>query len=100
MNIYYGQNFRESSFYPYLLEDGKMPSEDVLAKLGTEYAKVGEVDTTDLERAYFLCQNGLGHENPLGKQRSMSVGDIAEINGAYYIVMPAGFQKLNTEDAV
>lgn len=60
------------------------------------YTKVGTVEANDLEDAFFRSNYGDANaiDNFSGMMRSLSVGDIVEVDGEYHMVDTFGFQKL------
>lgn len=64
------------------------------------YSPVATVDTDDLDTA-FEVSNGMGDRRLYGvlpgcRPRSLSVGDIVENRGRYFMVDPVGFQEVQT----
>lgn len=63
------------------------------------YEPVAEVDTDQLFEA-FTISNGMGDESryhvlPGARPRSLSVGDIVELNGQYHIVDVLGYKEIS-----
>jgi hypothetical protein len=60
-----------------------------------ERKMVAEIQAQGLEHVWRICQNG----NELGWEekglRSMSVGDVAEVDGEYHFVDMVGFKQID-----
>ena len=88
--------FSDSVWYGYSMGLGM---EDIIVKFQNgEYFEAGQLDTDDLEQAYYLSQNLCAR--PKGWEgRSTSVGDILESSDGVYIVAEAGFDKIIIKEA-
>jgi hypothetical protein len=61
------------------------------------YREVGETDTEDLEQLWREWNRGSGYEAEEfleQETRSMSVGDVAELEDEYYVVAPIGWEDI------
>lgn len=84
-------------FHEYHIETPDALSEDVFEDI---YEQVGEYDTDDPEAVWRAYNRGSGREDPefLDKEiRSMSVGDIVEIDGEYYMAASVGFDQIEIQ---
>lgn len=83
--------FSDSVWFGYSMG---LSMEEIIVKFQNgEYFEAGQVDTDNLEQAYYLSQNLCAR--PKGWEgRSTSVGDIIENNDGTYIVDRAGFLKI------
>lgn len=65
------------------------------------YEEITEVGTDDFEQLFAEWNRGSGHESREfleQKVRSLSVGDLAELDGTYYACKPIGWQELQLVD--
>ena len=88
--------FSDSVWYGYSMG---LSMQDIIVKFQNgEYFEAGQIDTDDLEQAYYLSQNLCAR--PKGWEgRSTSVGDILESSDGVYIVANAGFDKIIMKEA-
>ena len=88
--------FSDSVWYGYSMG---LSMQDIIVKFQNgEYFEAGQIDTDDLEQAYYLSQNLCAR--PKGWEgRSTSVGDILESSDGVYIVASAGFDKIMMKEA-
>jgi len=75
---------------------------DALAadEFGDMYEEVGEYDVDDPENVWRAFNRGSGREADefLDKEiRSMSIGDIVEIDGEYYMAAAFGFDQIDID---
>jgi hypothetical protein len=98
IKVYHANNdiFSDSVWYGYSM--GLSMQEIIVKFQNGEYFEAGQLDTDDLEEAYYLSQNL--YVRPKGWEgRSTSVGDILESSDGVYIVAEAGFDKIMMKEA-
>lgn len=65
------------------------------------YREVEEVEIDDPEAAWKQWNRGTGYESQVFldvQERSMSVGDVLEIDGAYYQAQNLGWEEITVEE--
>lgn len=78
-------------------EDEKPPTQYGKEEFNDVYREVAEVDVEDPEEAWKQWNAGSGYESREfyeAEVRSMSVGDIVEIDGTYHLAAPVGFKEI------
>lgn len=78
-------------------EDEKPPTQYDEEEFNELYREVADVDVEDPEAAWKQWNAGSGHESQAfyeAEVRSMSVGDIVEIDGTYHLAAPVGFKEI------
>lgn len=99
ITIYFASNTRDSMFYERggSIYNEKMAKEAIenglYTQMGTHYISGNDVMEA-LEEAYALSQNIDAPWRPESPCRSMSVGDVARVNGENYIVAKFGFERI------
>jgi hypothetical protein len=67
---------------------------NTFCELGIKFKEVANVFANSLGDAFRAGQNAFNSEYCTLGLRSTSVGDVIEFNGAYYMVMSTGFQRM------
>lgn len=78
-------------------EDEKPPEQFSQDRFNELYREVAEVEPEQPETVWRMWNRGSGYESEQflnEEERSMSVGDVVEINGTYHLAAPVGFKEI------